>query len=129
MRKKIDGTDSTMDVVVKMAEGNPGGLSVLTQMIPFSFLEILSLDDMNIRGSQIWVGYKDHCGEDLAKFIECIIQRDQDMVDTINRECHRPDLVALYGDAYGHEAVTSGASFNRPGTDPSRHRTVERIIG
>ena len=129
MREKINLTGSVIDIVIRMAEGNPGAVSVLTQMTRGydTALEILGLDDMNVRGSQIWVGYKDHCGEDLAKFIECIHQRDQDMVDTINRECHRPDMVAEYGDAYSHRAVTSGASFSRPGTSMSRRR-MKRIF-
>ena len=38
--------------------------------------DILSLDDMNMRGSQIWVAYKDHCGQDIEKFIACIKERE-----------------------------------------------------
>lgn len=47
-------------------------------------ISVLSLDDMNIWGSQIWIGYKDYCGSDLDKFAECIKQRDQGMIDKIN---------------------------------------------
>ncbi len=65
---------------------------------------------MNIRGSQIWVGYKDHCKQDIEAFKTAISQRDQAMVDTINSECFQPDLDY---EGYKEKAVTSGASFTR----------------
>lgn len=103
VREKIDLNDTTMDVILKMAEGNPGGASVLADLLKTGDLFlILSLDDMNIRGSQIWVAYKDHCNEDINALIECIKSRDEQMVDTVN------------ANAPGHFAVTRGASFKRP---------------
>lgn len=87
-REKIELTDNVMDVVVKMSEGNPGGLSVLTEILKKEptdgFFTILTLDDMNIRGTQIWIGYKDHCNSDLDVFIKAVKDRDQAMVDKIN---------------------------------------------
>lgn len=110
MREAINLSDSTKDVVMKMAEGNPGAISVLTQLLnsddPAALMLLLDLDDMNIRGSQIWVGYKDHCGEDLEKFTQAIRDRDRAMVDAINAECWR------IKDGYREQAVTGGASFN-----------------
>lgn len=105
-RKKIELTDSMRDITIKMAEGNPGGLTVMMDLVEHlgvekGMLRILSLDDMNIRGSQIWVGYKDHCGSDIEVFAQAILDRSQDMVDTINRECYHPDMVntdELYGE-------------------------------
>ena len=126
MRPKIELTDSTQDVFVKMSEGNPGALTVLMDMFngdPNNVLLVLSLDDMNIRGPQIWVGYKDYCGamregdekppskeEILARFMKAIEDRDPEMVKAINDEC-------IYDNQFGsfkEVAVTSGASFKRP---------------
>lgn len=42
------------------------------------------LDDMNIRGSQIWIGYKYHCGQDLDRFMGCVTSRNEDMIAKIN---------------------------------------------
>lgn len=101
-RQKITLTMTTTDILVLMSEGNPGGLTVLCEMMkkdPMNMFVILHLDDMNMRGSQIWVGYKDYCKEDLNKFIECCKKRDKDMVNLVNKEC--PENIA----------VTSGASF------------------
>lgn len=108
MRDKIDIMETGMDLLVKMSEGNLGGLSVLVEIMQEGtkgFLHILNLDDMNIRGSQIWIGYKYWADQDLEKFIEGIRNRNPEMVALINKE-HALDS--------GTEvAVTSGASFRR----------------
>ena len=62
--------------------------------------DILNLDDMNIRGSQVWLGYKDHCGEDIEKFVQCAKNRDESMVEAINANSEEV-------------AVRHGASFTR----------------
>ena len=84
MREKINLNDSFyVGVVVKISEGNPGALSVITKMIngdPASMMNILSLDDMNLRGSQIWVAYKDYCGESIELFMDCVKKRDAQIV-------------------------------------------------
>lgn len=85
MRKQLDLTASATMMIIEMSEGNPGGAMVLSQLITRAPQAILFLDDMNIRGSQIWVGYKDHCGMDIDLFIEKIKNRDQEMIDTINK--------------------------------------------
>jgi len=104
MRRKLNTTNGLQNMIVDMAEGNPGGVTVLAKMIKKDqvrgMLSLLSLDDMNMRGGQIWVGFKDHCGEDLNKFVECVNKRDTDMIAVVNEQC--PD----------HVAVTSGASSN-----------------
>ena len=78
MKERIEITDSTMDIIVKMAEGSPGAVTVLTRMLkdgakidPQSFAggvgAVLGLDTHKIYGSRIWMLYKDVCGEDLTK--------------------------------------------------------------
>ncbi|GAH39533.1 unnamed protein product, partial [marine sediment metagenome] len=76
-REELRLNDNLMDWMVKMAEGNPGVLSVLLTALKEKGAQemgelVLFLDDMNIRGTQIWLGYKDCCGCDLDKFIGCI---------------------------------------------------------
>lgn len=95
-RKALKLEDTFEQFMMKMSEGNPGALTVLMQIVEkdpnLGLLQILNLDDMNVRGTQIWIGYKDHCGENIDLFIEKMKARDADMVATINREC--PDWVA-----------------------------------
>jgi len=109
MREKIGLNDMGTDLIVKMAEGNPGGLTVLMEVLKKDQMEgmrcLLDLDDMNIRGSQIWIGYKNYCGQDLDKFIKCTLDRDQNMIDKINEEGRLGNHTEI--------AVTSGASFKR----------------
>lgn len=63
---------------------------------------ILDLDDMGMRGSQIWVAWKDHCKCDLEAFKKALQDRDPAMVATVN---------ASRGHADGTpRAVTGGAS-------------------
>ena len=88
-REELRLNDNLMDWMVKMAEGNPGALTVLlTAMKEKGAQEmgelILFLDDMNIRGKQIWIGYKEYCGCDIDKFADCIKEKDQVMIDKIN---------------------------------------------
>lgn len=89
-REKISLKDSVQDVIVKMSEGNPGAINVLIQLYdpkdPETVFEMLQLDDMNIRGSQIWVGFKDFAGGDMKKFRAAIRSRDREMLHVINME-------------------------------------------
>lgn len=107
MAYKVSLNDSPKDIIIGMCEGNPGGLRVSMQIFGsdpvHGLMRLLDLDDMNIRGARIWIGYKDHCGEDLEKFIECIKSRDPEMVKTIN---------ASGGREGGQLAVCHGASFD-----------------
>lgn len=69
--------DSLTDVLVKMSEGNPGGLSVLMALlgnvpridpvaIMGGMLYILYFDDLGLYGSRIWTLYKYACGQEIA---------------------------------------------------------------
>ena len=104
-REAVNFSDSTQTVLVKMSEGNPGAVSVLMDLLkrddPAALMTLLTLDDMNMRGPQIWVGYKDHCESDIEKFAACINDRDPEMVATVNANS-----------GINEAAVTSGASFD-----------------
>ena len=111
-RREFDfATLSMTDVLVEMAEGNVGAVTVLARLAngeaDGSFMDALHLDDMNIRGSQVWVAYKDFAKEDFAVFVNAVRQRDPAMIRVVNDEGMRGN--------HPHRAVVSGASFgNRP---------------
>ena len=85
---------SVMDVMIELAQGNPGAISVLSQVVERSnhvdpdnklgfYMTMFMLDDLGINGSSLWMLYKDVCGGTLEKFLACIrafqlgiIQRD-----------------------------------------------------
>lgn len=110
MRKKITAGMSLIDVMVLMSEGNPGAVTVLAQIMEkqgtAGYLTLLFMDDMNLRGSRIWLAYKDHCGENIDTLIQAVKVRDLDMVATVNkaRGTELPD---------DERAVPYGASYDK----------------
>lgn len=80
---RIQLQDSTMDVVMKMSEGNPGAMNALIEILnnakaidkedPMQGLSaVLMLDTLGIYGSDIYVLHSDICGRDLAKMLAVI---------------------------------------------------------
>lgn len=71
-----------MEGILVMGEGNPGALTVLSQLlggknadeVTFAegYTDICRLDEQRIYGSDIWVGYKDVCAEDIKEFRKLI---------------------------------------------------------
>ena len=105
MRKRIELTDSMNDMLFKMSEGNPGGLNVLMGLMDRDPLVFLALDDMNIRGTQIWIGYKDWCKENMDLFRKLISSRDANLVKGINIQAARQGTK--------DKAVTGGVSYEK----------------
>ena len=78
-KERIQLTDSTLDVITKMSEGNPGALTVIMQLLssekidPDSALgglgNILSLDSYGIYGSDIYIFHNDICDRKINKMI------------------------------------------------------------
>ncbi|KKM06858.1 hypothetical protein LCGC14_1739770, partial [marine sediment metagenome] len=79
-KTRLELSDSTTDAIVKMSEGNPGALSVCMQLLTKiaeidpdltmgGLSTLLLLDTLGIYGSEIWMLYKDVCGEDIADTI------------------------------------------------------------
>ena len=114
-RPKIEFNDTTLETMIKMSEGTPGAIVAIGNIVKSDELGpmlLLGLDDMNIRGSQIWVAYKDLYKENTDRFVKAIRNRDKNMVDFINQE------IATIG---GEKAVTGGASFDRS-KNPDKYR-------
>ncbi len=90
MAEVIQLSDTIPNILVKMSEGNPGALSVLMEIIAAkkeaAIMLILTLDNLDIRGQYIWVGFKDYCEQDLEVFCNKVQSRDQDMIDFIEKE-------------------------------------------
>lgn len=73
---RIESTDSPISAMVKLAEGNPGAVTVLCEILqqgekidPDAALgglaHIFSLDTYGIYGHRIWLLYKDVCNKDI----------------------------------------------------------------
>ena len=100
-KERLALTDTTLDVAVKMSEGNPGAVSVLAQMIKYGgfiepkstgFMPILLLDSLGIYGSQIWVLYKDVCKESILNLLSILryyqlgLMAEGDYLFNLNRD-------------------------------------------
>jgi len=86
-REKLGLKMSIEDIVLTMSEGNSGAYSLIKKSIfenEYRLIDLLMLDDMNIRGSQIWLGYKDYCRGDADLFWQCVRDKDLDMIEAIN---------------------------------------------
>lgn len=77
---RITLEDTGITSITKIAEGNPGALRVCMELLlngsaidPDSVMgglgNLLSLDTHGIYGSEVWMLYKDVCGEDLTDTI------------------------------------------------------------
>ena len=80
-REKLDANMSIAQMMWVMSEGNPGAMSVLGQMLNDAssvdniagglvdaIMRILLLDGMGVRGSSIWILWKDCSREDMNIF-------------------------------------------------------------
>ena len=61
--------DYAVEKLIRVGKGNPGAISVLTEMMRRAPEIVLHLETLNIVGSRIWMLYKDVCKEDIAKTI------------------------------------------------------------
>ncbi len=78
--ERITLNDNFLDVILKLSEGNPGAVRVLSEVIevgseidPMNALgplgPMLSLDSYGIYGSKIWLLYEYVCKQDIVLFI------------------------------------------------------------
>lgn len=77
---RIELTDDTVSAIIKIAEGNPGAMSALADVIekhgeidPQALMGalgvIMILDTWEIYGAGIYVLYNDQCNRDVRQFI------------------------------------------------------------
>lgn len=60
-------SDTIVDATIKMADGNPGAVTVMAELLKMQdgFIALAHLDDAGIYGPNIWLAYKDVCGSDI----------------------------------------------------------------
>lgn len=100
---RIKLTDTTMDVVVKMSDGNPGAVSALMGMLQSSHIDpdsamgglapVLSLDTIGIYGTDIYVLHSDICGKDMAKTLAVLRSHQLGFLDAslLKLACSKQD--------------------------------------
>lgn len=79
-KPRLELNDTPISAVMKMAEGNPGAINVLMQLLTKAdridpddafggFGALFSLDTLDVYGSQIWQLYKDVSGQSLVTML------------------------------------------------------------
>lgn len=87
MRKDLRLTGNIVEILIAMSEENIGAVEVLKKVLDETgFMGIYKLDQMNIRGSQIWTAYKDYCNENFELFMKSLKNNDPDLVKCVNIE-------------------------------------------
>jgi hypothetical protein len=79
---RLDLTDTGIDMLMKMSEGNPGAITVMSELMnkesgidpdsmfsKYGISTILSMDTHGIYGSDIWILFKDICKQNLVNVI------------------------------------------------------------
>jgi hypothetical protein len=101
--ERIELNDSTMDVVMKMSDGNPGAMQVIMQMLQPNDIDpdnglgglgpILLLDTYGIYGTDIYILHSDICDRDLVKTLAVLRATQLGIFSerTLKDACHRQD--------------------------------------
>jgi len=84
--------DSTMDLVVKMGEGNPGAMVACMELFKMGsggVVTLLDLDYIGLYGEKLYMLWNDCCNRDASKVVRVIKARnfgklsDQDIRDHV----------------------------------------------
>lgn len=66
-------TEETIQLLVKLSQGNPGAALVLSQLAKFNNIEeIHKLERAGVKGSGFWILYKDICKQDIPVLINLV---------------------------------------------------------
>ncbi len=102
---RIQLTDNALSAITKMSEGNPGAAIVMMEMVkpqsneidPDSFMgglgKILSLDTLEIYGSDIYVLHNDICERNMIKMFAVLRAHQLGFLNgnLLRDACHRQD--------------------------------------
>ena len=103
--ERINLNDDLQSAIIKMADGNPGALTVLMRLLqpeaneidPDNLMgglgNILSLDSIGIYGTDIYVLMNDICENNMVKFITVLRSHQLGLIgaDELRNACGRQD--------------------------------------
>ena len=61
-----------MSIILERSLNNSGALNVMSKLYKYNFSYIIMLKEIDIKGSQIWILYKDVCNQNIKLFIELL---------------------------------------------------------
>jgi hypothetical protein len=91
MDDRIENDDGVEEIVEKLAEGNPGAITALTEVvnevgITDFFTFALRLDLHNIYGSDIWEGFDYHCNGNADEFYTSVMDEMDELKEFLEKE-------------------------------------------
>lgn len=97
-REPISLMDNLIETSAQFSEGNPGGLRIITELMqgetaPNKLKILLELDDLNIRGAQLWVAYKDVCDCNVEMLKQRLFNRDPELIEGSIKRCQKLGIV------------------------------------
>lgn len=92
VRLKINRDMTKRAICVLVSEGNKATYDLLLTCMSVDPNIVLTLDTMNCRGAQVWCAFSGYCGGFFPKFKECVMNRDQQLIDFVNQ--HVPQFKA-----------------------------------
>lgn len=104
-REPLPERFTVREAVVHLSEGNPDAINVMMATLaymPNAHQLLRRLDEMNIRGRQVFVMFRDICGGNDDTFRTALLMRDALIVDALNARIVSAQYqhVAIAGDIY-----------------------------
>ena len=92
---------SMPEVIFSLTEGNPGAVRVLCELLQGGngIMDLLLCDTKRLYGSQIWVCYKDICGENIERF------RYHLQVELPNQQTGQVSVTGPHAPPFGEEGA------------------------
>lgn len=82
------------EFIWNVSQGNPGAVNVCARILqtpsPHAELALLACQDHGLRGSRLWVAYKDLCGEDIERLIQRLCADPEPLVAGADAICGGP---------------------------------------
>jgi len=96
---KLTPQDTTMDLMLKMSEGNPGALMACMELFKLGtpgVVALINLDDIGLYGEKLYMLWNDCCGRDAEKVVKVVKARnfgklsDKDILDRVSGGYGKP---------------------------------------
>ena len=100
---RVNITDTILDVLFKMSDGNPGAITAMMELLKADHVDpdnlmkglghLLSLDSLNIYGTNIYILWSDICNRDIVKMIAVLRANQLGYIDSVllRSACSRQD--------------------------------------
>jgi hypothetical protein len=124
MATRLDGNMNVRDIVMALAEGNPGALNVCMMLLnegetidPDAIMgglsNLLDLDSLGIYGSRIWMFFKDFCKQSIPDVIAVMRANQLGQLAGVTRE-KIDHAIDHYGDGINLEEVMKAVQERLP---------------